>query len=74
MMLLIYYTLITLVLDVGAVFVCLAIEQVVPWASMPIFLTLYFMILWVSWIIAVRLTATADETAPRSGASSGQRA
>jgi hypothetical protein len=74
MMLLIYYTLISLALDVGAVFLCLAIEQVVPWASMPIFLALYFLILWVSWIFAVRLTAPADETAPRGGASSGQRA
>jgi len=44
---------------------------VVPWISMPIFLTLYFLILWGSWVIAVRLTE--PKLAP-VGATSDQRA
>jgi len=35
---------------------CLWIEQVWPNASLPIFLALYFGILWAAWVLAVRLT------------------
>ena len=73
MKLLLYYTLVSLGLDAVAVWVCLQIEKVVPWISMPIFLTLYFAILWVSWVICVRMTR-GDEIAPRSDAPSDQRA
>ena len=34
----------------------LAIERTFPVASLPAFLTLYFATLWVSWIVAVRVT------------------
>jgi hypothetical protein len=73
MKLLVYYIAISLGLDVVAVFVCLAIEKVVPWASMPIFLVVYFLILWVSWIISVKLTSS-EESALQAGAPSDQRA
>ena len=69
-----YYTVISLALDALAVFLCLEIEKYLPWISMPIFLTLYFLILWVSWIIAVKMTETDEETAPQVGATSDQRA
>ena len=35
----------------------LAIERVWPIASLPAFLVLFFLVLWFSWIAAVRLTA-----------------
>ncbi len=64
MKLIIYYVGLALVADVVAVFLCLAIEQVWPAASLPIFLSLYFGILWGAWVAAVRLTE--PEVAPAS--------
>lgn len=72
MKLLSLYTAISLVLDAIAVAICLLIEQYVPWVSLPIFLTLFFVILWVAWVAAVRLTE--PRTAPVVGATSDQRA
>lgn len=63
MTLLIYYTVISLLLDAVAVAICFAIEQVVPWASLPIFLTLFFGSLWLAWIVAVRLTEPKSASA-----------
>jgi hypothetical protein len=51
-----YYLALVLASDVVAVFLCLAIEKVWPAASLPVFLSLYFAILWGAWIAAVRLT------------------
>ena len=51
-----YYVALVLACDVVAVFLCLAIEQVWPAASLPIFLGLYFAILWGAWVAAIRLT------------------
>jgi hypothetical protein len=56
MKLIIYYVGLVLASDVVAVLLCLAIEKVWPPASLPIFLGLYFGILWGAWAIAVRLT------------------
>jgi hypothetical protein len=56
MTLLIYYTAISLVLDAIAVAIGYAVELVVPWASLPIFLTLFFLSLWAAWVIAVKIT------------------
>jgi hypothetical protein len=56
MKLIIYYVAIALVADIVAVLLCLAIEKVWPAASLPIFLGLYFAILWGAWVAAVRLT------------------
>ena len=56
MKLIIYYVAIALVADIVAVLLCLAIEKVWPAASLPIFLGLYFGILWGAWAVAVRLT------------------
>jgi hypothetical protein len=57
MTLLIYYVSIVLVLDVMSAFLCLLIEQFAPAASLPIFLGLYFTVLWAAWILAVRISA-----------------
>jgi hypothetical protein len=32
------------------------LEREVPAASLPAFLALYFLFLWVAWVIAVRIT------------------
>ena len=56
MKLIIYYVAIALIADIVAVLLCLAIEKVWPAASLPIFLGLYFAILWGAWAAAVRLT------------------
>jgi hypothetical protein len=56
MKLIIYYVGLVLVSDVVAVLLCLAIEEVWPAASLPIFLGLYFAILWGAWAAAIRLT------------------
>jgi hypothetical protein len=39
-----------------------AVERVSPSASLPVFLFLYFFLLWLSWVIAVRVTAPKAET------------
>ena len=56
MKLLIYYVGLVLASDVVAVLLGLAIEKVWPAGSLPIFLGLYFAILWGAWAAAVRLT------------------
>jgi hypothetical protein len=56
MKLIIYYVGLVLASDVVAVLLCLAIEEVWPAASLPIFLGLYFVILWGAWVAAIRLT------------------
>jgi len=60
MKLIIYYVGIALAADVVAVLLCLAIEEFWPAASLPIFLGLYFAILWGAWVAAVRLTEPED--------------
>ncbi|MBX9775007.1 MAG: hypothetical protein K2Y71_11420 [Xanthobacteraceae bacterium] len=71
MKLITYYLVLSTIADTIAVFVCLAIEKVAPWISMPIFLTMFFLILWGAWVVAVRMTepkpapvaATVDQRA-----------
>jgi hypothetical protein len=73
MTLLVYYTILSAIGFAIAAFVCLGIEEVVPWASLPIFLTMFFAILWLAWIIAVKLTEP-KASAPAVGATGDQRA
>ena len=56
MTLIIYYLALVLLADVAAVLLCLWIERFLPAASLPIFLSLYFAILWVAWVLAIRLS------------------
>jgi hypothetical protein len=67
MKLIIYYVGLVLACDVVAVLLCLGIEEVWPAGSLPIFLGLYFAILWGAWVAAIRLTepkiSVADATA-----------
>jgi len=58
MWLLIYYLIFVAVGDVAAYLIGIAIERV--WGSYPslvVFLSLYFAVLWIAWVVAVRVTA-----------------
>jgi hypothetical protein len=74
MKLITYYLVIQLIGDAVAVFIGLGIEKVAPAISMPIFLAMYFAVLWGAWVIAVRMTESKIQSAPLAGATSDQRA
>jgi hypothetical protein len=64
MMLIIWYLALVAVGDVLAYFGGLFVEY--EWgsnASVIVFLSIYFVTLWVAWVIAVRLTGPKKETA-----------
>jgi hypothetical protein len=56
MSLLIVYLALMIVGDFVAYLIGLVIERNFPSASLPAFLAMYFLFLWVAWIIAVRIT------------------
>ena len=56
MSLLVVYVALVIIGDLIAYFVGLVIERTAPAASLPAFLAMYFLFLWVSWVIAVRIT------------------
>ena len=51
------YLLLTTIGSFGAYLIGLMIEQTAPSASLPVFLAMYFVVLWVGWLLAVRITA-----------------
>ena len=55
--LLIVYIGLVIVGDVAAYLIGLSVERYWPTASLPTFLFLYFLFLWVSWVLAVKITA-----------------
>ena len=56
MSLLVVYVALVIAGDVLAYFIGLGIERTAPAASLPAFLAMYFLFLWVAWLIAVRIT------------------
>jgi hypothetical protein len=72
MKLIIYYVGLVLASDVVAILLCLAIEKVWPAASLPIFLGLYFGILWGAWVAAVRLTEPQISSVPTGTAQAAE--
>jgi len=56
MSLLIVYVALVITGDFVAYFIGLVIERTVPIASLPAFLAMYFLFLWVAWVIVVRAT------------------
>src|SRR5215471_1856088 len=56
MSLLIVYVVLVIAGDLVAYLLGLVIEREVPAASLPAFLAMYFLFLWVAWVIAVRIT------------------
>ena len=61
MALLAVYLALVIVGDLIAYAIGLVVERTIPAASLPAFLALYFLFLWVAWVIAVRLTAPKGE-------------
>ena len=57
MSLLIVYLALMIAGDFVAYLIGLVIERTFPAASLPAFLAMYFLFLWIAWIIAVRVTA-----------------
>jgi len=56
MSLLIVYVVLVITGDLVAYALGLVIERNLPVASLPSFLAMYFLFLWVAWVIAVRIT------------------
>ncbi len=56
MSLLIVYLALMITGDFIAYGIGLVIEKNAPGASLPAFLFMYFLFLWVSWVIAVKIT------------------
>jgi hypothetical protein len=57
MLLLVVYLGLMITGDIAAHLIGLVIERNAPAASLPAFLAMYFVFLWVAWVIAVRITA-----------------
>jgi len=74
MKLIAYYVVIQAIGDAIAVFLGLGIERIAPSISMPLFILMYFGVLWGAWVIAVRMTEPESQSAPLAGATSDQRA
>ena len=57
MLLIVYYLVLMIVGDLCAYFIGLVTENAFgSQVSLIVFLTLYFLFLWIAWMIAVRLT------------------
>jgi divalent metal cation (Fe/Co/Zn/Cd) transporter len=63
MSLLVVYLILMITGDVVAYAIGRVIEAQWPSASLPAFLVMYFVFLWVAWIIAVRITAPRQKQA-----------
>jgi hypothetical protein len=64
MKLIVYYLIFILVGDLADYFIGLRVERFWPDAkqlSLVIFLSIYFSVLWLGWVLAVRLTAPTVE-------------
>jgi hypothetical protein len=64
MTLIIYYVVLVLIGDAAAVALGYLVEREWPSASLIVFLALYFLVLWVAWILAVRLSEPRSKAAP----------
>jgi len=54
------YVLIVLVLEIIVVAVGLALDRIYPSLSLTISLSLFFAVLWLAWVLAVRVTQPKD--------------
>jgi hypothetical protein len=64
MWILIVYVLIVFVGESVAITLGLFLDRTYPAASLPISLTLFFAVLWLSWVLAVRWTEPKREKHP----------
>ena len=61
MWILIVYVLVVVVMELIVVAVGLALDRIYPSISLTISLSLFFLVLWFGWIIAVHLTKPKHE-------------
>jgi hypothetical protein len=64
MRLIVYYLIFIIVGDFADYFIGLGVEYLWPGAtqlSLVVFLSLYFLVLWLGWVLAVRLTKSTVE-------------
>lgn len=61
MVLLAVYLVLMIIGDLAAYLIGLVIERNAPAASLPAFLAMYFVFLWVAWVIAVRVTRPSPQ-------------
>jgi hypothetical protein len=59
----IVYVVLMVLGDVLDFLIGLVVEHYWPQASLPVFLVLYFVFLWVAWVLAVKLTEPKHATA-----------
>ncbi len=52
-----FYIVFVLIGDLGAYFVGRTVEQWSPTSSLPVFLGCFFLVFWLAWRLAVRVTA-----------------
>ncbi len=57
MQLLAVYVVFVIIGEIGAYFVGRSVEHWSETASLPVFLTCFFLVFWIAWVLAVRLTA-----------------
>jgi hypothetical protein len=63
MFLIVVYVILMILGDILAYFLGLFIERTWPEASLIAFLVMYFGFLWISWLIAVKITEPKAQTA-----------
>jgi hypothetical protein len=56
MWIMVVYIFIVTVCELGVVAIGLVLDRTFPLASLPVSLTLFFAVLWVGWLLAVRWT------------------
>jgi divalent metal cation (Fe/Co/Zn/Cd) transporter len=61
MWLIVVYVILMIAGDILAYLLGLFVERTWPAASLPTFLAMYFGFLWVSWLIAVKITEPKTE-------------
>jgi hypothetical protein len=64
MWLMIVYLAFMIVGDLADYLIGVVVERVWPTASLPIFLTLYFVFLWLAWLLAVWVTEPKKSSSP----------
>ncbi len=68
MWIMVVYTFIVLVGETITVAFGLVLDRIFPAASLPVSLTLFFVILWFAWVLAVRLTEPKGTKSARHAA------
>ena len=56
MWIMVVYILIVALCELVVVAIGLILDRTFPYASLPVSLTLFFIVLWLGWLVSVRLT------------------